>query len=82
MIKTAKLFWSGRSQAVRLPKEFRMNGDEVRIRKQGAALILEPVASYWEWLDDIVGKFSEDFYAGGRDQPQLSAVPKLDVAFK
>lgn len=82
MTKTAKLFWSGRSQAVRLPKEFRMNGDEVRIRKQGAALILEPVVSDWEWLDDLVGKFSEDFYAGGRNQPQLSAVPELDVAFK
>ena len=82
MTKTAKLFWFGRSQAVRLPKEFRMNGDEVRIRKQGAALILEPVVSDWESLDDIVGKFSEDFYAGGRDQPQLSAVPKLDVAYK
>lgn len=82
MTKTAKPFWSGRSQAVRLPKEFRMNGDEVRIRKQGAALILEPIASDWEWLDDIVGKFSEDFYAGGRDQPQLSIGPKIDVAFK
>ncbi len=82
MTKTAKLFWSGRSQAVRLPKEFRMNGDEVRIRKQGVALILEPVVSDWEWLDDLVGKFSEDFYAGGRDQPQLPSVPKLDVAFK
>ena len=33
MAQTAKLFWSGRSQAVRLPKEFRMTGDEVRIRK-------------------------------------------------
>ena len=45
MTKTAKLFWSGRSQAVRLPKEFQIDGDEVRIRKQGTALILEPVAS-------------------------------------
>ena len=48
MTKTAKIFWSGRSQAVRLPKEFRMNGDEVRIREQGAALLLEPIASDWE----------------------------------
>lgn len=82
MTKTAKLFWSGRSQAVRLPKEFRMNGDEVRIRKQGAALVLEPVASDWEWLDAIVGKFSEDFYAGGRGQPQLPAGPKFDATFE
>ena len=42
MAQTAKLFWSGRSQAVRLPKEFRLAGNEVRIRKQGAAVILEP----------------------------------------
>ena len=82
MTTTAKLFWSGRSQAVRLPKEFRMNGDEVRIRRQGAALMLEPVASDWEWLDDIVGKFSEDFYAGCRNQPQLPAGPKLDTTFE
>ena len=39
MAKTAKLFWSGRSQAVRLPKEFRMDGEEVRIRKQGASVV-------------------------------------------
>ena len=55
MAKTAKLFWSGRSQAVRLPKEFRMDGKEVRIRKQGASVVLEPVVSDWAWLDAIEG---------------------------
>jgi antitoxin VapB len=39
----AKLFWNGRSQAVRLPKEFRFEGDEVEIRREGEAVILEPV---------------------------------------
>jgi virulence-associated protein VagC len=39
---TAKLFWAGRSQAVRLPKEFRFRGGEVRIRRHGNAVILEP----------------------------------------
>ena len=39
----AKLFWNGRSQAVRLPKEFRFEGDEVLIRREGEAVILEPV---------------------------------------
>ena len=82
MTKTAKLFWSGRSQAVRLPKEFRIDGDEVRIRKQGAALILEPIASDRGWLDDIAGKFSQDFYAGGREQPQLQTRPELDTTFE
>ena len=75
MPKTAKLFWSGRSQAVRLPKEFRMEGDEVRICKRGAAVILEPIASDWGWLDEIAGKFSEDFLADGRCQPEMPSLP-------
>lgn len=40
---TAKLFKSGRSQAVRLPKEFRFEGNEVRIRREGQAVVLEPI---------------------------------------
>ena len=54
----AKLFWNGRSQAVRLPKEFRFEGDEVSIRREGDAVILEPIAKrgwppgFWEWVDD------------------------------
>ena len=82
MTKIAKLFWSGRSQAVRLPKEFRMNGSEVRIRKQGAGVLLEPIASEWEWLDEIAGKFSGDFFAEGREQPELPTRPGLGGAFK
>lgn len=55
----AKLFWNGRSQAVRLPKEFRFEGDEVEIRKEGDAVILEPVSKrrwprgYWERIDEL-----------------------------
>ena len=40
---TAKLFRNGRSQAVRLPKEFRFQGDELSIRREGEAVILEPL---------------------------------------
>ncbi len=40
----AKLFWNGRSQAVRLPKEFRFEGDRVRVRRVGAGVLLEPMA--------------------------------------
>ncbi|PYR96024.1 MAG: hypothetical protein DMG12_27275 [Acidobacteria bacterium] len=43
--KTAKLFRNGRSQAVRLPREFRFEGDEVRIRRVGEGVLLEPVIS-------------------------------------
>ena len=82
MRKTAKLFWSGRSQAVRLPKEFRMEGTEVRIRRHGAAVVLEPIAADWEWLDAIAGAFSEDFLAEGRAQPALPSRPALDGAFE
>ena len=40
----AKLFWNGRSQAVRLPKEFRFEGSSVRVRRVGAGVLLEPVS--------------------------------------
>jgi antitoxin VapB len=39
----AKLFWNGRSQAVRLPKEFRFEGDRVKVTRLGAGVLLEPV---------------------------------------
>ncbi len=54
MAATAKLFRNGRSQAVRLPKEFRFEGDEVSIRREGERVILEPVRlrewpkGYWQ----------------------------------
>ena len=60
-METAKVFWSGRSQAVRLPKAFRFEGDEVRIRRHGSAVILEPVAHDWAWLDVLVGPLDADF---------------------
>ena len=80
MIKTAKLFRNGNSQAVRLPREFRFQGDEVRIRKEGNAVILEPLASnVKEWLADILRHpLSEDFMVEGREQPPA---PERD-AFK
>lgn len=55
----AKIFWSGGSQAVRLPKEYRFADDEVLIHKEGNAVILEPVPkrdwpdAYWEKLDEL-----------------------------
>ncbi len=62
---TAKVFWSGRSQAVRLPKEFRFEGAEVQIRRQGRGVILEPIQpateDEWAWLDRIAGPLPQDF---------------------
>ena len=61
MMETAKIFWSGRSQAVRLPKDFRVEGKEVRIRRHGAAVILEPIPLDWAWLDALGGPVDADF---------------------
>ena len=58
--KTAKLFRNGRSQAVRLPREFRFDGDEVRIRQVGDTVLLEPLISdtrkWFEKLDRFKAK--------------------------
>jgi antitoxin VapB len=81
MMKTAKLFWSGRSQAVRLPKEFRFDGDQVRIRRHGDQIILEPIAKDWTWLDALVGPVDEDFARAVNEQPNQQQRPELDELF-
>ena len=81
-METAKLFWSGRSQAVRLPKEFRFRGKEVRIRRHGTAVILEPVADDWSWLDAIASKLDDDFVQAVNEQPQGQERPALDELFR
>lgn len=55
---TAKIFWSGNSQAVRLPREFRFSSDtqEVEIRRDGEQLILEPVRRE-DWPEEFWGAF-------------------------
>ena len=78
IMETAKIFWSGRSQAVRLPKEFRFEADEVRIRRHGSGVILEPVARDWAWLDEIIGPADDDFAGGVREQPAEQERPALD----
>jgi antitoxin VapB len=81
-METAKIFWSGRSQAVRLPKHFRFQGDQVRIRRHGNAVILEPVADDWAWLDAIVGKLDDDFAQAVGEQPAEQERPALDELFR
>jgi antitoxin VapB len=60
-MKTAKLFRNGRSQAVRLPKEFRLEGDEVYIKKTGNVVQLIPISGSWNSLFFSLDKFSSDF---------------------
>jgi antitoxin VapB len=68
---TAKLFTNGRSQAVRLPKEFRFKGDEVLISKFDEMVILYPRRRGWYLMADAIDRFTSDFLAE-RNQPQHS----------
>lgn len=81
-MRTAKLFWSGRSQAVRLPKEFRFSGEAVRIRRHGGAVILEPLDDDWTWLDEIAGRLDDDFVEAVGEQPEPQDRPALDAVFR
>jgi antitoxin VapB len=67
-MQTARLFINGRSQAVRLPKEFQFRGENVYIQKVGEAVILVPVDKDWETFLHGLNSFSEDFMAEGRLQ--------------
>ena len=68
---TAKLFKNGRSQAVRLPKEYRFIGDEVYINKVGDLVILMPKGNKWEDFLKGLNMFSDDFMNEGREQPNV-----------
>jgi antitoxin VapB len=68
-MKTAKVFRSGNSQAVRIPKEFQLQGQEVEIRRRGNALILRPARRTWTALITSLARFTDDFMAEGRRQP-------------
>lgn len=77
-MKTAKLFQNGQSQAVRLPKEFRLPGESVYIKKQGNAVVLIPQINSWDSLFESLDKFSDD-YMVDREQPEQQ---ERDAAFK
>ena len=71
---TAKIFMHGRSQAVRLPKEFRLPGKECRVRREGKAVILEPIDTtldldaFWARIDELRG--DHDFLPEGIPEPE------------
>ncbi len=79
MAKTdiAKLFQNGRSQAVRLPREFRFEGDRVRVRRVAQGVLLEPmIPEPARWFEELDRLNSEPFLSKGRNQP---ATPKRRV---
>jgi antitoxin VapB len=86
---TAKLFRNGRSQAVRLPKEFRFEGNEVRIRRVGQTVVLEPLegtaaGNDWTWLREWrerFGRLDEEFVAAAQEKMPMQERPELDLFF-
>jgi antitoxin VapB len=72
-MRTAKLFAYGRDQAVRLPREFRFEGSEVRTRRFGLGVILEPAAIDLETWFEALDRFGEPFMPERRDQPRAPA---------
>ncbi len=80
--KTAKIFMHGRSQAVRLPKEFRLPGKEVRVRRDGNKIILEPIepfdiAAWFAKLDHLRNQAGGEFLPEGR--PEQQPMPDDDI---
>lgn len=67
-METAKIFENGRSQAVRLPKKFRFNTDEVVVQQLGDAVILVPKEALWQTFMDGLDGFTDDIFEDGRDQ--------------
>lgn len=65
---TAKIFENGRSQAVRLPKEYRFSEDEGFINKVGEIVMLIPKSSKWIGLQKGIQMFSVDFMTEGREE--------------
>lgn len=67
----AKVFMNGRSQAVRLPKEFRFDCDEVYITKQGDKVVISPTKPTWEDFFSQPSAFDEDYLSDrGQSTPQ------------
>ena len=69
----ARVFWSGRSQAVRLPKEYRLSGDTVVVRRVGNTLVLEPAADWPEGYVESFSGVSADF-----DRPSQGTVERRE----
>jgi antitoxin VapB len=70
-MKTVKVFKSGNSQAVRIPKEYLIKEDELIINKVGNTIILFPRDDPWELFKRSLQDFSDDFFSEGRKQPAM-----------
>jgi antitoxin VapB len=70
-MQTAKLFQNGRSQAVRLPKECKFEGNDVLVQKVGDSVIIFPKDKVWETFLNGLNGFTDDFMKEGSGQPGM-----------
>ena len=75
---TAKVFRSGNSQAIRIPKEMHTTEQEFIIRKSGNCFFLLPADDPWALLRQVVGQMDEEI-SFGRDQPMLNELPEREA---
>ncbi len=68
---SSKVFTSGNSQAIRLPKEYQVDDKELFIQKIGNTIILFPKKNPWESFERSLNEFSDDFMQEGRQQPDM-----------
>jgi len=69
-MEKARIFQNGRSQAVRLPKEYRFEGSEVYVKKMGDMVLLIPIESSWKVMESSTKYFTDD-YMKERNQPDI-----------
>ena len=77
-METAKVFDSGNSQAIRIPKKYKLKGKEAYITKIGDAIVILPIKQKWNTLITSLDKFSDDFMSE-RIQPEME---KRDEIFQ
>ena len=65
-----KVFMTGRSQAIRLPKQYRFETEEVMMNKIGDVLMVIPADKAKEIFLESLEEFTEDFMMNGREQPE------------
>lgn len=75
-METARLFASGRSQAVRLPKAYRFQGVEVAVKRLGNGVLLLPVDDPWNMLEAALDEFEPGFRLE-REQPPQQVRPDI-----
>jgi antitoxin VapB len=76
-MRSSKVFTSGNSQAIRLPKEYQVEDKELYIQKIGKTIILFPKKNPWAAFEKGIHKFTDDFMKEGRNQPTLQEREEL-----